>query len=123
MSKRRLLLFYALLLGYLTMVGPIAIDGFLPAVPAIANGLGVGISSIEFSLTAIFAGNALGQILYGPLADRFGRKPIILLTLSIYFAATIGAGLSETVGSLVFWRFLQGLVLASGRILSNAVSR
>jgi len=57
------------------------------------------------------------------LADRYGRKPIILLALFIYFAATIGAGLASDVGSLVFWRFVQGLVTASGRILANSVAR
>ena len=81
-------IFYACLLGFLTMIGPIAIDIFLPAVPAIAQGLNVGIGSIEFSLTAIFAGNALGQIIYGPLSDRFGRKPIIVLALLIYFSVS-----------------------------------
>ena len=116
-------IFYACLLGFLTMIGPIAIDIFLPAVPAIAQGLNVGIGSIEFSLTAIFAGNALGQIIYGPLSDRFGRKPIIVLALLIYFIATVGAGLAADVGTLICWRFIQGLMTASGRILSNAVAR
>ena len=123
MSDRRIFILYATLLGFLTMLGPIAIDAFLPMVPAIADGLGVGIGSIELSLTAIFTGNALGQIIYGPLADRFGRKPIILLALFIYFAATVGAGLSDTIGTLVFWRFIQGLVIAAGRILANSVAR
>tara|TARA_B100000315_G_scaffold260478_2_gene322238 strand:- start:977 stop:2185 length:1209 start_codon:yes stop_codon:yes gene_type:complete len=122
-ANNRAYIFYACLLGFLTMIGPIAIDAFLPAVPAIAKGLNVEIGAIEYSLTAIFAGNALGQIIYGPLADRYGRKPIIVLALFIYFAATVGAGLASDVETLIFWRFLQGLVVASGRILSNAVAR
>ncbi len=123
MPDRRHFIFYIILLGFLTMIGPISIDGFLPMVPLIAESLNVGIGSVEFSLTAIFAGNAVGQIIYGPLSDRFGRKPIILLALSIYITATIGAGLSSSIGTLVFWRFAQGLVIASGRILANAVAR
>ena len=122
-QKSQGFIFYACLLGFLTMIGPIAVDAFLPAVPAIAKGLNVEISAIEYSLTALFAGNALGQIIYGPLADRYGRKPVIVLTLLIYFVATIGAGIANDVGTLIFWRFVQGIVFASGRILANAIAR
>jgi MFS transporter, DHA1 family, multidrug resistance protein len=123
MSERHTYIFYALILGFLTMIGPIAVDIFLPMVPSIAEGLNVGIGSIEFSLTAIFSGNAIGQILYGPLADRFGRRPIILTALFVFFIATIGAGLATDIEALIFWRFLQGLVMASGRIIANSVAR
>jgi MFS transporter, DHA1 family, multidrug resistance protein len=123
MSDRRTYLFYALALGFLTMIGPISIDTFLPMIPSMAKGLNVGIGSIEFSLTAIFSGNAIGQILYGPLADRFGRRPIIIIALFVFFVATIGAGLATDIETLVYWRFLQGLMMASGRILANSVAR
>jgi DHA1 family bicyclomycin/chloramphenicol resistance-like MFS transporter len=123
MSERKKYIFYALILGFLTMIGPISIDTFLPMVPSIAKGLNVSIGSIEFSLTAIFTGNAIGQIIYGPVSDRFGRRPIILIALFIFFIATIGAGLSTDIETLVFWRFLQGLMMASGRILANSVAR
>ena len=123
MSEKRNYLFYALILGFLTMTGPIAIDVFVPIIPTLANDFNVNIGLIELSLTAIFAGNGLGQIIYGTIADRFGRKPVILITLFIYFITTIGAGLAINVETLIFWRFLQGLLMASGRILANAVAR
>ena len=123
MSEKRDYLFYALILGFLTMTGPIAIDVFVPIIPKISSEFNVKVGLIELSLTAIFIGNGLGQIIYGTVADRFGRKPIILITLFIYFVTTIGAGLSANSETLIFWRFIQGLLMAAGRILANAVAR
>ena len=105
------------------MLGPISIDIFLPAVPSMAEDLGVSIGSIELTLTAIFAGTAFGQILYGPLSDRFGRKPVILVTLFLFGTSTIAVAQASSLEPIVFWRFLQGMLLASGRIIANAAAR
>ena len=105
------------------MTGPIAIDVFLPAIPSLAKSINVGSGIVELSLTAIFAGNAIGQLIYGPLSDRFGRKPIILGALFIYTITAVGSGLIQNVETLIFLRFFQGLSMASGRILANAVAR
>jgi DHA1 family bicyclomycin/chloramphenicol resistance-like MFS transporter len=123
MSEKRNYLFIALILGLLTMTGPISIDVFVPIIPKIAVDLQVNVGFIELSLTAIFAGNGLGQIIYGTISDKFGRKPVILTTLFIFLLTTIGAGLSSNIETLIFWRFFQGLLMASGRILANAVAR
>ena len=123
MSENNKYLFYALILGFLTMTGPISIDVFVPIIPKLAREFEVNVGLIELSLTAIFAGNGLGQIIYGSIADRYGRKPVILTTLLIFFITTIGAGLASNIETLIFWRFFQGLLMASGRILANAVAR
>ena len=123
MSKKQEYLFYALILGFLTMTGTVAVDLFIPAVPLISSDFKTGIGSIELSLASLFIGNGIGQIIYGSISDRFGRKPVILVSLLIYFITTIGAGLSTNIEILVIWRFFQGLMMASGRILANAVAR
>ena len=123
MPKNKNYLFYAVVLGFLTMTGPISIDVFVPIIPKLATGLSVNLGLIELSLTAIFVGNGLGQIIYGAIADRYGRKPVILITLFIFFITTVGAGMASNIETLIFWRFIQGLLMASGRILANAVAR
>ena len=123
MPTPKIYFFYAVALGFLTMTGPVAIDLFLPAIPIIAESFHISTVSVELSLTAIFAGNALGQLVYGPLSDRFGRKPIILSAMLIYFISAIGSGFASNIETLIVWRFIQGLIMASGRILANAVAR
>lgn len=122
-TPRQSFVLSSILLGGLAMTGPISIDGFLPAMPSIAKDLGVSIGSVELSLTAIFAGNALGQILYGPLSDRYGRKSIALIAIFIFGVSSVGLSLSGSLGPIIFWRFIQGVCLASGRIIANAAAR
>ncbi len=123
MSKKQEYLFYAIILGLLTMTGTVAVDLFVPTIPSISSDFNIGIGSIELSLAALFIGNGIGQIIYGSISDRFGRKPVILVSLLIYFISTVGAGLSTNIEILIIWRFFQGLLMASGRILANAVAR
>ncbi len=122
LTRPRFVLLVALL-GSLTMLGPTSIDTSLPAMPAMAAGLGVEVGTIEFSLAALFLGAAIGQLIYGPLADRFGRRPVILGVVGFYFACALGAGFAPNAEILALWRFLQGLVTASGRLLANAAAR
>ena len=84
MSKKQEYLFYAIILGLLTMTGTVAVDLFVPAIPSISSDFNIGIGSIELSLAALFIGNGIGQIIYGSISDRFGRKPVILVSLLIY---------------------------------------
>ena len=111
------------LLGVLAMLGPVAHDIFVPAMPIIADGLNSTTSQVSVSISAIFLGNAIGTLFHGPLADRFGRKIIILWVLGIYAAAAIAAALSPNVEILIMSRFFQGLAVAGGRVLSAAVAR
>ena len=114
---------YALLLGALTMMEPIAIDTFTPAIESVADGLNSNRAAVQFSLAALFLGSAIGQLIYGPLSDRFGRKPVVLCALSVFLLSIGGAILAPDIDTFTLWRFLQGLAMASGRILAGAVAR
>ena len=99
----------ALILGALTAIGPLAIDMYLPALPGIARELGVPIAAVQKSLPAYFIGISFGQILYGPLSDRFGRKPALYMGLAIFVSASLGCAFTTSVTQLVAFRFLQAL--------------
>ena len=122
-NKRATYLLMAGLLGAMAMLGPLSIDIVLPVLPTMAQELGEPLGRIEWSMTAIFAGGAFGQLLYGPLSDRYGRKPVILIALLLFTISTIAVSQATTLEPIIFWRFIQGLVMASGRIIANAAAR
>ena len=82
------------LLGALIAVGPLSIDMYLPAFPAVEAALGVSQGSAEFTLAAFFIGITLGQAAYGPLSDRFGRRKPLLAGLALYTFASVGCALA-----------------------------
>ena len=112
-----------ILLGVLAMLGPVGHDIFIPSIPNIAEGLNTTTNQVSISISAIFLGNAIGTLFHGPLADRFGRKIIILWVLGIYAIAALVASLSPNVETLIMFRFFQGLALSGGRVLSATVAR
>jgi DHA1 family bicyclomycin/chloramphenicol resistance-like MFS transporter len=75
---------------------------YLPGFPAIAKDLATSVSKVSLSLSGFFIGISLGQLLYGPLLDRFGRKKPLYIGLSVYILASIGCALSHTIGALIF---------------------
>lgn len=99
----------ALVLGMLIAIGPLAIDMYLPALPAMADSLGVSVERIEMSVSVYLFGTALGQLLGGPLSDRFGRKPVATGGLLLFAGASLGVALSETMPGLLACRALQAL--------------
>ena len=105
------------------MLGPIAHDIFVPAMPIIADGLNSTTSQVSVSISAIFLGSAIGTLFLGPFADRFGRKVIILWVLGIYTVAAIAGALSPNAEMLIISRFFQGLAVAGGKVLSATVAR
>ena len=112
-----------ILLGVLAMLGPVGHDIFIPSIPNIAEGLNTTTNQVSISISAIFLGNAIGTLFHGPLADRFGRKIIILWVLGIYAFAAMVASFSPNVETLIMFRFFQGLALSGGRVLSATVAR
>src|SRR6185503_8291421 len=96
-----------LLLGALMTVSPFAIDMYLPAFKEIAKDFGTTTSKISLSLSSYFIGVSIGQLLYGPLLDRYGRKKPLYAGLGIYIIACICCMLSTNVESLVGFRFIQ----------------
>ncbi|MDP6174907.1 MAG: multidrug effflux MFS transporter [Rhodospirillales bacterium] len=114
---------FALLLGSFAILGQVAVDTFLPAMPAIAKGLDTDVGAVQMALAAIFLGMGLGQLIHGPLSDRFGRKPIIMSALGVYLISCIASAWAADVETLIAWRFVQGLAAAAGRQLTNASAR
>ena len=113
----------ALLLGLLSAIGPFAIDMYLPALPAIGRSLNADIGQVQWSLTAFFLSIGAGQLLYGPLADRLGRKPPLLFGLALFLAASIGCALTRDMQLLILLRFAQGLGAAAGMAIPRAIVR
>lgn len=113
----------ALVLGSLSALGPLSIDMYLPSLPTIARDLGTTASATQLTLAAYFAGLGLGQLVYGPLTDRFGRKQPLYAGLALYVLGAIGCGLAPSAGALIAFRLLQGLGGAAGPVITRAVVR
>lgn len=98
-----------LMLGSLIAFAPLSIDMYLPGLPDIAREFGVAPGVAQYTLAAYFVGMAAGQLLYGPLADRFGRKPPLYFGLALYTVASLGCLIAPDVHALIGWRFAQAL--------------
>jgi len=112
-----------LILGLLTTVSPFSIDMYLPGFPAIASDLHTSIAQVQLSLTAYLIGIALGQLLYGPMLDRFGRKLPLYVGLGIYLLASIGCALTTSIEMLILMRLLQALGGCVGLVAAQALVR
>lgn len=112
-----------LLLGALAALGPFSVDTYLPGFRAIASDLNTDIASVSLSLTSYFIGISFGQLVYGPLLDRYGRKKPLLIGLVIYLLATLGCALAPDISSLIGLRLLQALGGCVGMVASRAIIR
>lgn len=110
-----------LTLGLLTALAPFSIDMYLPAFPDIAKGLGVSIETIQLSLASYFVGLSVGQLLAGPLSDRFGRKPPLLGGLLLYTLVSVACSFAATAYWLISLRFFQALGGCVGVVVSRAI--
>ncbi len=111
------------LMGSLAAIGPFSIDTYLPAMPEIARQMGTSADRVQSTLAAYFVGLALGQLVVGPLADRFGRRPPLLVGLAVYVAASVGCSLAPSVEALMVLRALQAFGACAGLVASRAVLR
>lgn len=114
---------WLILMGLLTALGPLAIDMYLPAFPAMASSLNASTGDVERTLASYLLGLALAQLFYGPLADRYGRKPPLILGLLIFTVASVACALSSSIGQLSFWRIVQAFGGAAGMVIPRAVIR
>jgi DHA1 family bicyclomycin/chloramphenicol resistance-like MFS transporter len=112
-----------LILGALSTIGPFSIDMYLPGFPSIAKDLGTTVAEIQLSLTSYFIGISIGQLIYGPLLDRFGRKLPLYIGMIVYILASLGCVLIHTVHALIFMRFLQALGGCVTLVASRALVR
>jgi len=121
--QKRRNLFIILILGALSTITPFAIDLYLPAFPQIANDLNTSTARVSLSVSSYFIGIALGQILYGPLLDRYGRKKPLYVGLLIFLLATIGCLSSNSVEELIAIRFLQALGGCAAQVVAMTMVR
>lgn len=118
--KRSLLI---LILGLLSAIGPFSIDMYLPGFPVIADSLGTTVDRVAYSLSSFFIGLCAGQLIVGPLLDRFGRKKPLCTGLVVYIIATVGCSMATTVEALIAFRFIQALGCCVGMVAPNAMVR
>lgn len=112
-----------LILGALSAFGPMAIDFYLPSFPTLARVFGTDVDHVQMSLASYFAGTALGQLVYGPLADRFGRRKPLLAGLVLFILASLVCALAQSLEQLIVARFVQALGGCAGMVISRAVVR
>ena len=112
-----------LILGLLSAIGPFSIDMYLPGFPTIAADLHTTVDYVSYSLSSFFIGICAGQLICGPLLDRFGRKRPLYVGLIIYIAASLGCAMSNSVELLIGFRFLQALGGCVGMVAPGAIVR
>ena len=110
-------------LGGLTMFGPLSLDLYLPALPQLADDLNASASAAQLSITACLVGLAVGQLVAGPLSDRLGRKRPLIIGLVIYLLASVACAVAPSVTVLIVLRLIQGLAGAAGIVISRAIAR
>ncbi len=111
------------LLGLLVALTPLGTDAYLPTLPAIAEAFGAPVSAVQFTITTFFLGIAAGQLAWGPLSDRFGRKPVLMCGLALYLASALACLGAESVAAVSLWRFVQGLGMSSGPVVARTIVR
>lgn len=109
------------ILAFLGMVGALAIDTYLPSMPAIGREFNVGPVAVQQTLSIFLFAFAFMMLFYGTLSDSFGRRPVIMIALAVYTLASIGAALAPSFGWLLVCRALQGLSAGSGSVIGAAI--
>ncbi|MEP7030337.1 MAG: multidrug effflux MFS transporter [Pseudolabrys sp.] len=111
------------LLAGLSAVGPLTTDMYLPSLPDIARAMNASTAQVQLTISAYLIGFAVGQIFYGPISDRHGRKPVLLAALALYALASLACALSTSIEMLIVARFAQGLGGSGGIVLARAIVR
>ncbi|MFD9242212.1 multidrug effflux MFS transporter [Streptomyces sp. NPDC059556] len=122
-AVRRTGLLVTLVLGGLTALPPLSMDMYLPALPEVTGALNAPAATVQLTLTACLAGMALGQLVVGPMSDKWGRRRPLLIGMIVYVLATAVCALAPTAEMLIGFRLLQGLAGAAGIVIARAVVR
>ncbi|MDR5736315.1 MULTISPECIES: Bcr/CflA family multidrug efflux MFS transporter [unclassified Caballeronia] len=112
-----------LLLGALAACGPLSIDMYLPSLPSLAAAFGTSPAAAQSTLTSFMFGFSFGMLLYGPLSDTYGRRPVLLGGIALYALASVGCAAAFSIDALVFVRFLQALGAGAASVLARAIAR
>jgi DHA1 family bicyclomycin/chloramphenicol resistance-like MFS transporter len=110
-------------LATLVAFGPMSIDMYLPSLPAIGRSLGASVGHVQLTLSAFFIGFSLGQLVYGPLSDRYGRRPVLLAGIALYIVTSGLCAQSQSIDQLVAFRFLHALGGGAGTVVARAAVR
>lgn len=110
-------------LGMMTAIAPLSTDMYLPALPEVQADFGVSTSLVQMTLTMTTLGMALGQILAGPLSDRYGRRMPLFIGMLVFIGATLGCVLARDIHLFLFFRFCAGFAGASGIVITRAIAR
>ena len=113
----------AVLIVALTSLGPLSTDFYLPALPAIARALQTDSAGAQLTLSVYLLGFGAGQLILGPLSDRYGRRPVLLWSMSVFVLASVACALAQSIEGLIAARFLQALGACGGPVLGRAVVR
>jgi MFS transporter, DHA1 family, multidrug resistance protein len=111
------------LLTALVALGPLSTDLYLPSLPGMARSFLAPVAEVQLTLSVFLVGLALGQLAYGPLSDRFGRRPVLLVGLAIYAAASLACLLAPTIRILIGLRLLQAVGACAGPVICRAIVR
>lgn len=122
-TKKQSQFYLILVLGLLSAIGPLSIDMYLPAFPSIAKGLNTTVASVMLSLSSFFIGISVGQLLYGPLLERYGRKTPLYFGLALYAISSLACATAMSVETLIVFRFFQALGGCVGMVASRAMVR
>ncbi len=112
-----------LLLALLTAIGPLSTDMYLPSLPAIGTALATDTRHVQLTLSVFIAGFAVGQIIYGPLSDRYGRKPVMLAAMTLFLAGSIMCTFAQSIDQLTAARFIQAIGGCGPVVLARAIVR
>jgi len=123
LNKQETSLRLTVLLGVLMALPALGTDLFLPALPVLAQALDADVAAAQLTLTTYFLGLAIGQLLWGPLSDRFGRKPVLLAGLGLLLASSLAAASMDSVGAVTAARLVQGLATSSGAVIVRSIVR
>jgi len=111
------------LIVVLVATGPLSTDMYLPALPAIRHAFGASTSAVQLTLSIFLFGLAFAQLILGPLSDKFGRRPVLLGGLVLYFVASLACAVAETIEILILARFFQAVGVCAGSVIGRAVIR
>jgi MFS transporter, DHA1 family, multidrug resistance protein len=111
------------LLAMLTGLGPLSMDMYLPSLPDIARVLAAPTAQVQLTVSTYLIGFAVGQIIYGPLSDRYGRRPVLLAALLFYAAATLGCAAARSIETLIAARFVQAIGGSGAIVMARAIVR
>ncbi len=113
----------ALALSLLLGLQPVTTDVYLPALPMLTRALGASMGAAQLTMSALILAFGLAQMVWGPIADRVGRRPVLLWGLTLYTAASVGCMLAPSIELLVLWRVLQGAAMAAAVVCARAIVR